>query len=179
MEISLRLKKIILGVLLIGVFSGGIISFLGIKETSHAASKNIEDIDVLQFLKDGYNVYWYIEESLDKDYIVKYGDKEYMKVTKNFYSKDDLKKYLSKYYTKEATEKFLNTLSPRLIEGELFVIAGEAGDKPFMNSGVIVDGSLKKGYITLKFKENNEDLYLRAYVTLENDKIKIKNWKVL
>ena len=179
MEVNLRIKKIVLMLLIIVVFSGGLISIFGIKDRGYAEAKNIESSDVLEFLKNGYNVYWNIEESLDEEYIVKYEDKEYMKVVKNFHSRDDIKKYLLKYYTVEAAEKFLSELSPRLIEGDLFVLAGQAGDKPFMNSGVIVDDNLKKGCITLKFKDNNQDLYLKAFVTTEDGKLKIQRWKVL
>lgn len=179
MEVNLKIKKVILTLLLIVVFSGGLISIFGIKKTLHAEAKNIEGSNVLEFLKNGYNVYWDIEESLDKEYIVKYENKEYMKVTKKFHSKDDLKKYLSKYYSDYATKEFLEDLKPKFIEGDLFVLAGEAGDKPFMNSAVVVEDNIKKGYITLKCKEEGEDLYIKAYVTTENEKLKIKKWQVL
>lgn len=147
---------------------------------SKAKTLESSDKELLEFLKEGYNVYWYLDESLDKDNTVLIENIDYLRVVKNFYSKEDLNRYFSKFYTKKATENIMETIKPKFVEGKLYVLAGEAGDKPCMDTGVIVDKNIKENYITLNFKDsNNENIYLRANIKIDNGIMKIESWKVL
>lgn len=174
------LNKFFMCVLSLIIFLGLTFSIGSNKSISLAASSKLDSNKILEFLKEGYNAYWYLDDSLNKDYIVKVDNNEYIKVKKNFYSIDDIKKYFYKYYTKEAADKFIKQLAPKIIEGELYVLAGEAGDKPYIETAQIVDKNLKKGYITIKFKNHDgEDMYIKANVLINDNNIKIINWKVL
>ena len=174
------LNKFFMFVLSLVIFVGLTFSIGSNKSISLAASNKLDSDKILEFLKEGYNAYWYLDESLNKDYLVKVNGKEYIKIEKNFYSVDDIKKYFYKYYTKESADKFIKQLSPKLIEGELYVLAGGAGDKPYIETGQIVDENLKKGYVTIMFKDHDgEDMYIKANVLVNDKDIKIIKWSVL
>lgn len=178
---DINFKKILM-ILLVGiVIFTAIISFQGSKSTSYAKTSEMDNEDILEFLKEGYNAYWYLDSLVDKDNIVIIDNKDYVKVTKDFYSKNDINKYFNKFYSKKATSNIMKNLMPKFAEGSLYILAGEAGDRPNIEQSEIVDNNMKNGYITLKIKDNNtnEDMYLRAYIVLENEKIKIDSWKVL
>lgn len=178
MGLKLNIRRVFLVVLLLISFSALTFSILG--KGIEVNAKDMDNKQILEFLKEGYNAYWYIDESLDKEHIVDFNGVEYMKVNKNFHSKKDIKEYLEKFYTGKSVENFINRLSPKLIEGELYILAGEAGDKPYMNTLEIVDNNIKKGYITLIGKDKDgSTLYLKANVSKENNKLKIEDWKVI
>ncbi|KMT23335.1 DL-endopeptidase inhibitor IseA family protein [Clostridium cylindrosporum] len=172
-------KKLFMILFVLLIVITGVFWNAGSKSTLVSASRE-EVNSTLEFLKEGYNAYWYLDDSLDMENVVNISGEEYLKVIKNFNSSEDIENYFARFYSENSTKEFMKNLSPKMINGSLYVIAGEAGDKPNIDSAEIVDENLKKGYITLKLKDSNkEDLYLRAYVSFENNKLKITKWEVL
>ncbi|MEG0371476.1 MAG: DL-endopeptidase inhibitor IseA family protein [Clostridium sp.] len=174
-------RKFFMITLMLIVIGLGSISAIDVQKTTFAATKGeMDKEDILKFIKEGYNAYWYLDESLDMDMSIKYKGLDYLRVKKNFYSKGDLYRYFSKFYTQDSTKKFIDRLSPRIIDGELYVTAGEAGDKPYMDSGEIVDINKKNGYVTIMFRDkNDEDIYIKVYIKFEDEKLKIDKFEAL
>ncbi|MEF9951567.1 MAG: DL-endopeptidase inhibitor IseA family protein [Clostridium sp.] len=175
------LKKVITIGLILTLMCSVFISINNFNKGSIAEAKeSIESGDLLEFLKEAYNVYWFVEDSIDYGDVKVYKGKEYVRVKKNFSSSDDIQRYLDKYYTKKASGEFMEELSPMLINGELYVLIGEAGDQPIMTSGEIVDMDLDNGYVTIMAKDKgSQTLYIKANIVLEGEKLKVNSWKVL
>lgn len=180
---NINFKKVAMVVLVSIVVFTAVISFQGSKSTLYAKTSQLNNEDTLEFLKEGYNSYWYLDSILDKENIVRINNKNYVKVIKDFYSKEDINKYFSKFYSKRSTDNIMESLMPMYREGNLYVLVGDAGDRPSIEQSEIVDNNIKEGYITLKMKDNNnatnENIYIRAYIIFEDGKMKIDRWKVL
>lgn len=175
------LKKLVTLGLIIVIITGAFISINNLNRASSAkAMEAVQGGDLLGFLQDAYNVYWNIEDSIDYSDIKIYKGREYVKVEENFHSIGDIDRYLDKFYTKAAKDKFMSELSPRMINGQLYVIIGEAGDQPSMTSGEIVDMNLNKGYATMMVKDRGgQNIYIKAMVKMENEKLKVDSWQIL